>query len=288
MNVGIGYRGSGIQWDVGAIGVSMPVTNFVGGVSYGQWSEDFSYNVELSRRPLTGSLLSYVGARDPITGRIWGGVVATGLSGRVSRPLGSFSGSLSGSYAYLQGRNVQDNTRLQLRAAIDRDLWRSGNQTVNLGLALSYWSYEHDLSEYSWGQGGYYSPHNYASLALPLEWGGRSGALTWQVRGSVSVSRSSSRVSDYYPGFPALQAQAAALGYSPFYSGGSSSGFGRALRAALEYQATSNWALGGLLSIDRSAYYAPTTLLVYARYLLNPVRAPLADRPRPVEPYSSF
>ncbi len=82
MNLGFGYRGTGLEWDVGVIGAGMPVTNLVGGVSYGEWNEDFNYRVELSRRPITGSLLSYAGAHDPITGNTWGGVVATGLSAR--------------------------------------------------------------------------------------------------------------------------------------------------------------------------------------------------------------
>lgn len=288
VNVGFGYRGRGVEWDVGAIGIGMPVTNLVGGIARSEWSEDFSWRAELSRRPLTGSLLSYAGVRDPITGQTWGGVVATGVSGRVSRPWAGYGTSLSAGYALLQGRNVRDNTRLQLRAAVDRDVLRTPHQTVNVGAALSWWSYGRDLSEFTWGHGGYYSPRRYLSLSLPVEWGGRKGAFTWLLRGSVSVSRSASRASDYYPGSPALQAQAVAQGHAPVYAGGGSSGFGRSLRAAVEYQVTQNWALGAQLSLDRSAYYAPTTLALYLRFALDPVRAPLENRPRPVQPYSSF
>ncbi|WP_312758641.1 cellulose synthase subunit BcsC-related outer membrane protein [Pulveribacter sp.] len=291
-NVGFGYRGRGIEWDVGAIGIGMPVTNLVGSISRSEWSEDFSWRAELSRRPLTGGLLPYAGARDPITGQVWGGVVATGVSGRISSPIrwgsASYGTSLSASYALLQGRNVRDNTRLQVRAAIDRDFLRTEHQSVNLGAALSWWRYAHDLSEYSWGHGGYYSPRNYLSLSLPVEWGGRRGAFSWLLRGSLSVSRSSSRASGYYPGSAALQAQAETLGRTPFYPGASSSGTGRALRASVEYQATPRWALGAQLSLDRAAYYAPTTVMLYMRYALGPVLAPLQDRPRPVQTYSSF
>jgi tetratricopeptide (TPR) repeat protein len=287
-NVGFGYRGRGVEWDVGAIGIGMPVTNLVGGIARSEWREDFSWRAELSRRPLTGSLLSYAGVRDPITGQAWGGVVATGVSGRVSRPWAGYGTSLSAGYALLQGRNVRDNTRLQLRAAIDRDVLRTPHQTVNVGAALSWWSYARDLSEFTWGHGGYYSPRRYLSLSLPVEWGGRKGAFTWLLRGSVSVSRSASRASDYYPGSPALQAQAVAQGHAPVYAGGGSSGFGRSLRVAVEYQATPNWALGAQLSLDRSAYYAPTTLALYLRFALDPVRMAPPERPRPVQPYSGF
>lgn len=287
-NLGFGYRGTGIEWDVGAIGIGMPVTNAVGGVSYGEWREDGNYRVELSRRPLTGSLLSYAGARDPVSGQIWGGVVATGVSGRIGRPFGAYNASLSAGYALLQGKNVQGNTRLQLRAAVDRDVWHDTHSSVNVGLALSLWRYGKDLSEYTWGHGGYYSPQDYASLSLPIEWGGRHGKFTWLLRGALSLSRSSSGASDYYPGNAALQMQAQALGNGPVYGASASSGIGRSLRGVMEYQVTPNLTLGAQLTLDRSAYYAPTTALVYMRWLIDPVRAPQADRPRPVQPYSDF
>ena len=60
------------------------------------------------------------------------------------------------------------------------------------------------------------------------------------------------------------------------------------MRSVVEYQVTRNLALGAQLSLDRSAYYAPTNALLYMRWLIDPVRAPLANRPRPVQPYSDF
>lgn len=289
VNLGVGYRGRGLEWDVGLTGLGFAVTRWVGGLSWGEWSEQGSWRVELARRPITGSLLSYAGVRDPITGQTWGGVVASGVSGRISRPWGGASTSLSAGYALLQGRNVRSNTRLQVRAAIDRDVYSSRQLgTVNLGAALALWRYGHDLSEYTWGHGGYYSPRNYASLSVPLEWGGRRGPLSWQLRGALSLSRSSSAASDYYPGQPQLQAQALALGREPTHAASASTGVGRSLRAALEYQLTPASTLGALLSLDRSAYYAPTQVMLYLRVLLGPVRASRPERPRPLQPYADF
>jgi cellulose synthase operon protein C len=163
---------------------------------------------------------------------------------------------------------------------------------VNMGVAFSAWHYGKDLSEYSFGHGGYYSPRSYASLALPVEWSGRHGAFTWLARGSVSVSRSSSADSDYFPQSALLQALARARlaesGNVPVYPGSSGSGVGRSFRGVLEYQVTRNLSLGAQLELDRSAYYAPTNLMVYGRYRFDPVLVPLENRPRPVQPYSSF
>ncbi len=287
-HVAIGREMDRWRWDVGIAGLGLPVTNVVGGLSYSRYDEHGGHYIEASRRMMTGSVLSYAGARDPITGKVWGGVVATGVQARRSVNLGNYSVSGSASYTLLTGQEVRSNTRLQLRVGVDRDLLQTDGQRVNLGLALSLWRHAHDLSEYSWGHGGYYSPQRYLSLSLPVEWTGRSDAWTWQVRASASLSRSSSDAAPWYPTDSALQSAAVAAGQPAQYRAFNSTGHGYALRAVLERQLASQWVLGARLELDRSAYYAPTNLMVYARYRFAPVVAPLVDRPMPVQPYAGF
>lgn len=287
VNLGVGYEGDKLSWDVGTIGVGFPVTNTVGGISQRSEAGPFSFTLDLSRRPLTGSLLSYAGARDPVTREAWGGVVATGVGGRIATDIGNYSLSASANYALLSGRNVEDNNRLQLRATMDRDLYVKPGRLLNLGLTLSAWHFAKDLSAFTWGHGGYYSPQRYISLALPLEWSGHEGPLTWQVRGAVSVSRSAGNDTNFFPTAAALQA-AQANPASAIYPGSGSSGSSFSLRSALEYQITAQTALGAQLELDRSAYYSPNNLLLYVRYLYGPVLPAPTDRPHPVQTYSSF
>lgn len=293
-NLGLGYQADDWRWDLGVIGVNTLVPHWVGGVridgNLGP-QDRISYALGLSRRPLTGSLLSYVGQRDPATGQVWGGVVATGAEGRISTDWGPYSLSLSGDAAQLTGLHVQDNTRIRLRAAVDRDLWRTPGQGLNLGLSVSAWHHARTLSEYTWGQGGYYSPRQYQSATLPLTWDGREGLWSWRVRGALSVSHTHSGDTPYYPNDTTLQTLAEAMkgpNESVVFSGGGGHGVGRSLRAAVEYAATPHWAVGAQLAVDRSDSYAPTQLTVYLRYLFSPVVAPHPPRPQPVEPYSNF
>ena len=72
------------------------------------------------------------------------------------------------------------------------------------------------------------------------------------------------------------------------YLGGRSTGLGRSFRAAIEYDLSQQLTLGAQLDLDRSAYYAPTSLLFYARYRFHPLLVPPENRPRPVQTYSSF
>ena len=291
VNIGVGYQSDDLRWDIGAIGLGFAVHNWVGGFRYSGNSGDgaaISYSLEASRRPLTGTLLSYAGTEDPISHAVWGGVVATGIGARLARDFGPInspiSASISASYALLTGQNVADNSRLKWRMAAKHDIYQSQAQLVNVGLSLSGLQHEKNLSGLTWGQGGYYSPQNNITLSVPVEWSGRVGRFTWELRGSVSVSDSSSSTSDFYPTNPAYQQQTG----NPSYSGGSSSGSGWSYSGTAEYQLTPQLALGAQLAREVSDYYAPLNLLLYARFLLEPVRETLAPRPRPVQAYSQF
>lgn len=284
MNLGVGYVGDDLRWDLGEIGLGFAVTNWVGGLRYSGDRGALAYSLELSRRPLTGTLLSYAGTTDPQTQGVWGGVVATGVGGRVATEIGPFNTSFSASVASLTGQNVADNTRLQWRLAADRDVYNSATQDLNVGLSLSGLQHAKDLSNFTWGHGGYYSPVSNVTLSLPVQWSGREGPFTWLLKASVSVSSSSSTATDFYPGNAAMQQQAG----NPVYAASSSTGTGWAASGAAEYQLSPNLALGARLDREVSDYYAPLNLLLYARYAFDPVREPLAKRPRPVQPYSQF
>lgn len=282
-NVGVGYVGEDWRWDLGEIGLGFAARNWVGGLRHGGELGSLAYSLELARRPLTGTLLSYAGTQDPRSGAVWGGVVATSAGGRLASDFGPISASFSASVATLTGQNVADNSRLQWRMAADRDVYRSEHQVVNLGLALSGLYHEKDLSGYTWGHGGYYSPVRNLSLALPVEWSGRDGRFTWLLRASVSVSDSFSSATDYYPGNAAMQQRD-----NRVYGSGGSTGTGWSVSGAAEYQASPNLAIGTRLEHEESDYYTPYSLLFYARYMFDPVHQSLAQRPRPVQAYSQF
>ena len=283
VNVGLGYVGDDVRWDLGETGVGFAVRNWVGGLRYGGDVGALGYSVELSRRPQTGTLLSYAGTTDPTTGDAWGGVVATGVGARVSTDFGPYSTSASASAASLTGRNVADNTRLKWRVAADRDVYRDAQQVLNAGLALSGLHHEKDLSGYTWGHGGYYSPVSNTTLSLPVEWSGRKDLFTWLLKASVSLSGSTSSATDYYPTSNAMQKAAGNV-----YAASSSTGSGWAISGAAEYQLSEHLAVGARLEREVSDYYAPFSLLVYARYAFDPVRQTLARKPLPVQAYSQF
>lgn len=296
-SIGFGYEQESVRADIGVVGIGFPVSNVVGGLRKGGDVGRLSYSLTLSRRPYTGSLLSYAGAKDPATNTTWGGVTNTGLGLYMSTTLKDFNVSTMASYGLLRGKNVLNNDRLYLRAAIDQDVYSTDDMILNMGLNANYTRHSNNQTYYTFGHGGYYSPQSSLSFSLPIELIGREELLSYQLRLNLSYSRTSEDAALFYPTDPGLQALAAAKaagglfprGYpQPIYGGGTGGGYGYGLRAAAEYRLTPNFALGGRFNMERSAYYAPNSLLFYLRYMFNPETGQVKMRPDPVTPYSQY
>jgi tetratricopeptide (TPR) repeat protein len=293
-SVAAGYENDSFRADIGEAGIGFPVNNVVGGVRTGGDIGRMSYSLNLSRRPYTGSLLSYAGAKDPVTGAVWGGVTNTGITLYMSSTLSTYNVAAMASYGLLRGVNVLNNDRLFLRTTIDTDIYTTNNMALNIGLNANYMSFSQNESFYTFGHGGYYSPQSSISFGLPISLNGRNNLLTYQLTASASYSVTRENSSVYFPTDPALQALAAAgpnfASYynSAVYPGGNGGGVGYGLRALAEYRMTPNIALGGRFSIDRSAYYAPNALLMYMRYMFKPETGPIKLKPDPVVPYSQY
>lgn len=101
----------------------------------------------------------------------------------------------------------------------------------------------------------------------------------------VSVSRAYTQDANFYPTDSAMQLAAG----SPTYQGGAGNGIGYSLNAAWEYQFAPKLIAGGLLSIERSDFFAPNRAVLYLRYSFDRPRAqPVFLPPELVEPSSQF
>jgi cellulose synthase operon protein C len=293
VDLGLGWQSERLRVDLGTTPIGFLVRNTVGGLRWDDRIGSVGYGLNLSRRPVGGSLLSYAGVRDPVSGRVWGGVVRTGLDGRLSRDFGRLGSSLSLGAHRLTGENVPDNEQFTLRAALDWPLLRQDHQRLNTGLALSAWHYAENLGEYSFGHGGYYSPQQYLSLALPVEWSGRWQRLAWRASGSLAYSQTQTDAQVFHPNDPALQAAAEAQAANPLfgdavYGGGRGGGSSYSLRGALEYRMSPHWFIGSNVEIDRSEFYTPNFFNLYLRYDFDGQPDRIRFPPRPPLPYLSY
>lgn len=281
-----GYQRGDLSADIGFTPRNFPVSNAVGAIRQKGDLGDFGYSLEASRRPVAATLLSFSGTRDPYTGEVWGGVVATGARLGLSLDKGETFGFWSSfDWHSLTGRNVQSNRRIQVMAGEQWRITNEENRKFVVGLTGMYWHFAEDAGEYTFGHGGYYSPHNYRSLSLPVTYTARLPRFSYMLRGSISKSTAQMQDAQYYPTDGSRQSAAGNL----MYTGGLSTGTGHSLMAAWEYQVEPKLFAGGLLSMDRSYYYAPNRALVYLRYSLDhPGAQPVFMPPEPMEPSSQF
>jgi len=287
VSLGAGWENDKWKGDLGTTPLGFPVVDWVGGLAYsGDWG-DIGWTTTVSRRPVSSSLLSFAGAKDPGTGTTWGGVRATGASLGLSYDQGLANGVWADVSAHqLTGENVEDNTRERLMGGYYYKVINEDNRRATVGLSSMLWHYQKDLSGYTLGQGGYYSPQQYFSLSVPVNYRQRTENWSWQLGGSVSWSRSSTSDEKRYPIQNLIPDSLPDKG--AIETGSSGSGFGYTLQALVERRVSSHWTVGAGVDIQQAKDYTPSHFLLYARYSMSGWQGDLDMPPQPLVPYADF
>lgn len=284
--VGVGWHNDRWSADLGTTPLGFDVTNWVGGVSWKTDVDDFGLTFTASRRPISSSLLAFAGARDPATngGKTWGGVVATGGSLGLSYDQGGANGVWADLSAHqLSGENVADNSRERLMAGYYYKLINEDNRRATVGLNSMLWHYQKDLSDYTFGQGGYYSPQEYFSLSVPVTYRQRTENWSFDLGGSVSWSQSQTDGQQRYPVNPGY-----ALASNPTSDSGSGNGFGYTVQALVERRITPHWSVGLAMDIQQAKDYTPSHGLIFMRYSMAGWNGDMDMPPQPLTPYADF
>lgn len=279
MALGIGWQAQDWRADIGSTPIGFDHTSWVGGVNISGDLGDFGWRVDASRRPVTSSTLAYAGMSVPsgsrdVEGTKWGGVVSSGVklnsSWDVGGPIGIWN---SLQYHVISGENVENNTRLGLLGGAYYKLITTDQQRLSVGANLMYLTYDKNLSEYTLGHGGYYSPQRYFSVSLPVNYYGRYNS-TWSYQLSASVSNSWTEEDAPYLSVGGVSSQ-----------GG---GFGTSFQAAIEKRVSKRWYLGGVVDLQRSEFYTPNHFMLYAKYTFNDRWQPIEYPPAAPALYSDF
>lgn len=289
-SVAAGWQNDHWATDIGTTPMGFEVVDVVGGLAYSNSWNHIGWTATASRRPISSSLLAFAGSVDPNTNVTWGGVRASGVSLGTSYDRGEANGVWSDlSYHYLTGQNVADNQRLRFMTGYYYKLINESNRRFTVGLNGMWWHYQKDLSGYTLGQGGYYSPQKYLSLAIPVNYRQRTDNWSWELGGSVSVSHSATNDRARYPLQNLLENSLQTIpdrGKSDF--GDSSNGVGYTLRALIERRLSSHWTLGAGVDIQQAKDYTPSHALIYLRYSMAGWQGDLDMPPQPLVPYADF
>nr|WP_279161776.1 cellulose synthase complex outer membrane protein BcsC [Plesiomonas shigelloides] len=289
----VGWRGERWEGDLGVTPLGFEVTDWVGGIRTEGDLGKLGWSAVLSRRPLSNSLLAYAGTVDPNTGQVWGGVRATGVKLGLSADQGGAYGAWSSlQYHQLTGENVEDNTRLRVMGGVYHRVIDEPHRRLRVGTNAMYWTFDKDLSGYTFGQGGYYSPQRYVSLSLPVSYSQRWQDWSLHMEASVGYSWPKSDGGPYYPTRPDLQREAVNRSgdtfINPIYGPGGEPGFGYRARMLVEHRLTPNWFVGAAFDLEKSDTYTPNHALVYLRYSFDGWSGDLLLPPEPLVPYADF
>lgn len=161
------------------------------------------------------------------------------------------------------------------------------NRRVSVGLSNMLWHYDKDLSGYTLGQGGYYSPQQYVSFGIPVNYRQRTENWSWELGGSVSWSYANTSRQARYP-LQNLVDSTTVPDYAASDDGGSSNGFGYTLRAIVERRLSSHWFVGAGVDIQQAKDYTPSHALIYVRYSMQGWQGDMDLPPQPLRPYADF
>lgn len=149
----------------------------IGRVTLGGDTKNGNYTAAAFMRPIRDSILSYTGLRldellldTSFTGKRWGAVRGTGVEGSGYHRLGE-NFSISGRIAAerVDGRNVRSNDHVATTLNLGYALPVPGMDYTVIGASYSYDHYEHNLSQFTPGHGGYFSPQNFWQAKATLD-----------------------------------------------------------------------------------------------------------------------
>lgn len=286
-----GYQSASLSADIGVSPLGFQFHRLVGGL---RWNADVAKSnvaIEVSRRSVTESVLSYAGAVDNVTGVAWGGVTRTGGQASIYHPFGgSWAGYASlGLYSY-SGTNVANNASNHLNASLIYEIERSDDREMSIAARLSRTHYDKNLSWFFWGHGGYYSPKKEIGVSLPFHVAGSASKLSYEFNLDASTA---SVVEDVAPAFPitdpVLQAQIAAallLG-EPVIRPANNRNAKGSWRTdwTVEYEFATQFTLGHRFHYEESRTYQQLGAMLYLRYDFDKKDGRKKFPPNPIRPY---
>lgn len=271
----VGYQGDWIAADVGTTPLGFEKTNVVGGVKLQpEVTKNTRVVLQGERRPVKDSLLAYAGTVDHVTGETWGAVTKNG--GGVGL---NFDNGKTGAYGSVaehryEGDNVESNKALSMEVGGYFRPALSMSEQLQLGVHVGYSSFDKNLSKFTFGHGGYFSPQDYVSVAFPVNYSFEMKDARFSVLLAPGFQSYSEDGNSLFPTDTAAQAALDlfyALGaiQQAGYAPSSKSGFGLSFGATGEYMPDPYLRVGGQLGFDSFGDYNETTFRLYMKYLIG-------------------
>lgn len=293
--LGVAYQIGDFRADFGSSPLGFPVETLVGGINWQPKMDRLSLKIDLSRRSIADSLLSYAGTVDPATGNTWGGVAKTGGRLDVAYDLGQFGIYADGSYHVIDGENVARNSVYEIGGGFYARALERRDMRITYGINLTTFFYDKNLRYFTYGHGGYFSPQSYFAVAVPVEWSGGRNRFSYRLSAALGIQSFREDGSAAFPNDPDLQARIETLATDrpddstivTGFSGQSSTGIGFNFGGAFEYLLAPNLIAGARFGVDNARDYEESQALGYIRFSFFGQRS-VSSPPAPLLPYYDF
>jgi tetratricopeptide (TPR) repeat protein len=262
----IGYQWLGeytIAADIGispAGGAVSPTV--VGDLSLKNTQDWGNWAINFYRKSIKESILSYTGMKDPYTGQSWGRVTETGFSPTIFLLLQQ-GWSLSGSafFGIRDGENVETNDHFSINLALGYKIDNPNFSYISIGPSMDYEQFSKNLSFFTFGQGGYFSPEYLLQGALGLQFMTKEGE-NYLLRGSATVGMQTYR-QDASPVFPLENS-------STVYGPSNRNTYIGSIQLDGLLQLTSQLAAGINVRADKTANYEEYSVGLLLKYFFEP------------------
>ena len=259
----VSYVTANLAAEFGTTPLGFPVTNLIGHLVWAiPLDNQTSIKLTGLRDPVMDSLLSYAGMRDPLSGRVWGGVTRTGGRFDIGYDNGRTGVYGDATVAFLDGQNVQSNYMVDAGGGAYWRFYRTETGGLKVGVNLQAQAYERNLDFYTLGNGGYFSPQTAVEATIPIEYTGRWGRVNYTVGGQVGLMNFHDKSSPYFPLDPNLQGAAIPNSIYPSQTV-TTAIYGITARA--EYEVAPLLVLGASFGADNSFNYNEQSLAVYLK-----------------------
>ena len=234
-----------------------------------------SLNFEFFSLPVRESILSYTGIHDPYDGIPWGGVNKNGFSALAFLTLGEkFSTSVNIKSATYEGELVDTNEMLEFSLSGKREWSVDGWDTISAGPSFVFQRFDKNLSKYTLGHGGYFSPQQL------FKFGAEAGAITEEFQTFIVGTKLDFGYQQHQEDCAPLRPQFSDA-CAPEYPSSSASGLYLGLQLNAMVQADPHAQLGGGFFYSMSPEFNEFGFMLAFRLTLDPRNGTIAmDLPK--------
>ncbi|MCR5536339.1 MAG: BCSC C-terminal domain-containing protein [Succinivibrio sp.] len=267
--------GRSYKADIGVTPIGKRGTTFVGGWNFRpRIGKNTELRVNVERRAVRDSVLSYYGLKDNYSGRFWGAVTKNGGSIQLAYDNGYFGVYGGPAYYYYTGENVDDNHMFGFNTGAYARVINQQTQKLTVGLDINYMNFQKNQNRFSMGYGGYFSPQDYYSIAIPVNYSKQWENLNLEASASIGYQSFSAKGGEYFPKDKLWQETLEELyNYglvsATRYDNNDKSGISGSVNVKLDYDVNDAFKVGGSFNYNTFGDYKEYSEMLYFKYLMG-------------------